>query len=336
MASAREALLAALAPYIESIGDALVAETVKRMLEVECTFLIQLAARDELRNARRDVLPGILDEIIGDIVRQVAPGVAMEYIREETERYMYARKIETAYDLLLHEAAPEWLRGVADDAVVEVREAETWAEALDAVLHEVSSELAASCLAADEARRVQAAEDDSIRAVRETAEQHVLTKACLRHLTGLLSSRSTSLMVHRALHLKACHGAVRHLDGVLRATVDLRDRMEEEDLLADCFKATAADVGIEILKDDLSIALTDEEAAIQAREDAAYQRSPPPPPVLSPTVLSPKQSAFSPNGARGRRKAGSDRSKSTEKTGSDRDLDRKGSDRRFPPPSPAS
>lgn len=87
-----------------------------------------------------------------------------------------------------------------------------------------------------------------------------------------------------------------HLDALLRAAVDARDRMEDEPLLADCFKATAADGGIEILRGDLVAAIAREEASLQAREDDAYARAPPPP----PTPFSPKsaKSALTPSGSR--------------------------------------
>ena len=72
----KEALLAALQPFIESVGEALVGETVERLLRQTCALSLQLAAREQLRAEQTHLLPRILDELVAEEVRAMAPAIA--------------------------------------------------------------------------------------------------------------------------------------------------------------------------------------------------------------------------------------------------------------------
>ena len=110
------------------------------------------------------------------------------------------------------------------------------------------------------------------KAVRETCETHVLRTASLRHLAGALGAKSTSLEVYHYLSLRATALQVGRLADALRRCVSLRDRLENEPLLADGVRAAIADAGVELLQAQVQSALDAEEAALQRAEDEAYGR----------------------------------------------------------------
>ena len=102
----------------------------------------------------------------------------------------------------------------------------------------------------------------------------MLRTASLRHLAGALGAKSTSLEVYHYLSLRATALQVGRLDDALRRCVSLRDRLENEPLLADGVRAAIADAGVELLQGQVRHALAAEEAALQQREDEAYGRIP--------------------------------------------------------------
>ena len=99
------------------------------------------------------------------------------------------------------------------------------------------------------------------RAVRETRETHVLrTARCgtspARWGPSRRRSRSTTTRCGpRPCRWAGCDGA--------GACVSLRDRLENEPLLADGVKAIVADAGVELLQGQVRHALAAEEAALQ-------------------------------------------------------------------------
>ena len=301
----KEALLAALQPFIESVGEALVGETVERLLRQTCALSLQLAAREQLRAEQTHLLPRILDELVAEEVRAMAPAIAREFVREETARYMFERRVETVYGGAYLEVAPDLIAGAAAAALAEAREAALLGAVVEAAVAAecraaAAAELAAAAAAAREAEAAAAA-----RAVRDAAEARALAGACLRHLAGLLGSGSTSLLAHRAATLRATKIAVARLDGALRAAAGPRDRLAAEPGLADAFRASCADAGADLLSADLLAAIAAAEAAAQRREDAAYGRPPPPPPPLrSPGASSRLASTGSPAGRARKRPPG--------------------------------
>ena len=146
----KEALLAALQPFIESVGEALVGETVERLLRQTCALSLQLAAREQLRAEQTHLLPRILDELVAEEVRAMAPAIAREFVREETARYMFERRVETVYGGAYLEVAPDLIAGAAAAALAEAREAAL----LGAV---VEAAVAAECRAAAAAELAAAA-----------------------------------------------------------------------------------------------------------------------------------------------------------------------------------
>lgn len=197
--AARAALLAALGPFIDDIGEVLIAEEIAKVVGAECRLAVTLRAREVLRDEQRDILPRILDAIIAEEVRAAAPSIAEAYIRDTTAAYMFERKVETAYELLYLEASKPLVRAAAAYALTVARQDFVLATVLEACVADCARAAAKEALAgaADARRRADA--DAAVRAVRATAEAHVLTRAGLRHLSGLLGAKSTSLLVHRDL-----------------------------------------------------------------------------------------------------------------------------------------
>merc|ERR1719482_353325 len=141
-------------------------------------------------------------------------------------------------------------------------------DAVEALAADVAPEALEEVAQHRERERKAAAE----KAVRETCETHVLRTASLRHLAGALGAKSTSLEVYHYLSLRATALQVGRLDDALRRCVSLRDRLENEPLLADGVKAAVADAGVELLQAQVQSALNAEEAALQRAEDEAYGR----------------------------------------------------------------
>ncbi|KAK7254796.1 mitochondrial oxoglutarate transporter [Aureococcus anophagefferens] len=285
-------------PFIESVGEALVGETVERLLRQTCALSLQLAAREQLRAEQTHLLPRILDELVAEEVRAMAPAIARSSSARRRRATCSSRRVETVYGGAYLEVAPDLIAGAAAAALAEAREAAL----LGAV---VEAAVAAECARggrAERARRGRRARGRGgggrargPRRRRGAGPRRRLPappRGPPREPVGVAFGA-------RAATLRATKIAVARLDGALRAAAGPRDRLAAEPGLADAFRAPCADAGADLLSADL-LGHRGAEAAAQRREDAAYGRPPPPPPPLRSPGAS---SRLASTGRRGRARA---------------------------------
>ena len=276
-ARARAKLAQALEPYLPSVVDAIINETVEDLrgwlrddaitaiLDERMTSVRQVQAEVTPRDMSSDVVDDLIDE---EVSKQV-PGLVEEFIRERADAYLMQRRSEMAYEAI-YDAIDAEMPNIVEEAFADAK-SELVYDALDAV-EALSKEIAPEALEEVAAQAERDRKNAAERAVRETCETHVLRTASLRHLAGALGAKSTSLEVYHYLSLRATALQVGRLDDALRRCVSLRDRLENEPLLADGVKAAVADAGVELLQAQVQSALNAEEAALQRAEDEAYGR----------------------------------------------------------------
>ena len=276
-ARARAKLAQALEPYLPSVVDAIINETVEDLRgwlrddAITCVLDERMTSVREVRAevTPRDMTNEVRDEIIDEEVAAQVPSLVEEFVRKATDAYLMQRRSEMAYEAI-YDAIEAEMPSIAAESINDVK-SELVFDALDAVealAADVAPEALEEVVAQAERDRKSAAE----KAVRETCETHVLRTASLRHLAGALGAKSTSLEVYHYLSLRATALQVGRLDDALRRCVALRDRLENEPLLADGVKAAVADAGVELLQAQVQSALNAEEAALQRAEDEAYGR----------------------------------------------------------------
>ena len=276
-ARARAKLAQALEPYLPSVVDAIINETVEDLrgwlrddamtaiLDERMTSVRQVQAEVTPRDMSSDVVDDLIDE---EVSKQV-PGLVEEFLRAATDAYLMQRRSEMAYEAIYDDIEAE-MPNIVEEAISDEK-SELVYDALDAV-EALSKEIAPEALEEVAAQAERDRKNAAERAVRETCETHVLRTASLRHLAGALGAKSTSLEVYHYLSLRATALQVGRLDDALRRCVSLRDRLENEPLLAEGVRAAIADAGVELLQAQVQSALNAEEAALQRAEDEAYGR----------------------------------------------------------------
>ena len=233
---------------------------------------------DELRKAQSEDLARLDRETAARAAERAAlaeevaaqvPSLVEEFVRKATDAYLMQRRSEMAYEAIYDDIEAE-MPSIAAESINDVK-SELVFDALDAV-EALSKEIAPEALEEVAAQAERDRKNAAEKAVRETCETHVLRTASLRHLAGALGAKSTSLEVYHYLSLRATALQVGRLDDALRRCVSLRDRLENEPLLAEGVRAAIADAGVELLQAQVQSALNAEEAALQRREDEAYGR----------------------------------------------------------------
>ena len=278
-ARARAKLVQALEPYLPSVVDLIINETVEDLRgwlrddAITCVLDERMTSVREVQAevTPRDMTSDVVDDLIEEEVSEQGPSLVEEFVRKATDAYLIQRRSEMAYEAIYDDIEAE-MPSIAAESINDVK-SELVFDALDAVealAADVAPEALEEVAAQAERDRKSAAE----KAVRETCETHVLRTASLRHLAGALGAKSTSLEVYHYLSLRATALQVGRLDDALRRCVSLRDRLENEPLLADGVRAAIADAGVELLQGQVRHALAAEEAALQQREDEAYGRIP--------------------------------------------------------------
>ena len=284
---ARAKLAQALEPYLPGVVNSIINETVEDLRGwirddgVTAILDERMKLVREVQVTPRDMTSDVVDDLIEEEVSEQVPGLVEEFIRERADAYLMQRRSEMAYEAIYDDIEAEMPSIVAES--INDAKSEIVYDALDAVealAADVAPEALEEVAAQYERDRKAAAE----KAVRETCETHVLRTASLRHLAGALGAKSTSLEVYHYLSLRATALQVGRLDDALRRCVSLRDRLENEPLLADGVRAAIADAGLELLQAQVQSALNAEEAALQRREDEAcgrIQMAPAPAPYSS-------------------------------------------------------
>jgi hypothetical protein len=276
-ARARAKLAQALEPYLPSVVDMIINETVEDLrgwLRDDALTAILDERMTSVRQVQAEVTPRdmtneVRDEIIAEEVAAQVPSLVEEFLRAAADAYLMQRRSEMAYEAI-YDAIEAEMPSLVEEAFVDAK-SEMVFDALDAV-EALAADVAPEALeeVAQHAERDRKAAAE--KAVRETCETHVLRTASLRHLAGALGANSTSLEVYHYLSLRATALQVGRLDDALRRCVSLRDRLQNEPLLADGYKAALADAGVELLQAQVQNALAAEEAALQRAEDEAYGR----------------------------------------------------------------
>ena len=276
-ARARAKLAQALEPYLPSVVDAIINETVEDLKGWVRDDAITCVLDERMTSVRqvqaevtpRDMTNEVRDEIIAEEVAAQVPSLVEEFVRKATDAYLMQRRSEMAYDAI-YDAIEAEMPSIAAESINDAK-SEIVYDALDAV-EALAADVAPEALEEVAQHRERDRKAAAEKAVRETCETHVLRTASLRHLAGALGAKSTSLEVYHYLSLRATALQVGRLDDALRRCVSLRDRLENEPLLADGVKAAVADAGVELLQAQVQSALNAEEAALQQREDEAYGR----------------------------------------------------------------
>ena len=278
-ARARAKLAQALEPYLPGVVNSIINETVEDLrgwLRDDALTAILDERMTSVRQVQAEVTPrdmtsDVADEILAEEVAAQVPSLVEEFVRKATDAYLMQRRSEMAYEAIYDELEEEMPR-IAAESINDVK-SELVYDALDAV-EALSKEIAPEALEEVAAQYERDRKSAAEKAVRETCDTHVLRTASLRHLAGALGAKSTSLEVYHYLSLRATALQVGRLDDALRRCVSLRDRLENEPLLADGVKAAVADAGVELLQGQVRHALAAEEAALQRIEDEAYGRIP--------------------------------------------------------------
>ena len=276
-ARARAKLAQALEPYLPSVVDAIINETVEDLRgwlrddAITCVLDERMTSVREVQAevTPRDMTSEVVDELIDEEVSEQVPSLVEEFVRKATDAYLMQRRSEMAYESI-YDAIEAEMPHIVEEAISDEK-SELVYDALDAV-EALAADVAPEALEEVAQHRERERKAAAERAVRETCETHVLRTASLRHLAGALGAKSTSLEVYHYLSLRATALQVGRLDDALRRCVSLRDRLENEPLLADGVKAAVADAGVELLQAQVQSALNAEEAALQQREDEAYGR----------------------------------------------------------------
>ena len=276
-ARARAKLAQALEPYLPSVVDAIINETVEDLRgwlrddAITCVLDERMTSVREVQAevTPRDMTSEVVDELIAEEVAAQVPSLVEEFVRKATDAYLMQRRSEMAYEAIYDDIEAE-MPSIAAESINDVK-SELVYDALDAV-EALAADVAPEALEEVAQHRERERKAAAEKAVRETCETHVLRTASLRHLAGALGAKSTSLEVYHYLSLRATALQVGRLDDALRRCVSLRDRLENEPLLADGVRAAIADAGVELLQAQVQSALDAEEAALQRREDEAYGR----------------------------------------------------------------
>ena len=274
---ARAKLAQALEPYLPGVVNSIINETVEDLRGwirddgVTAILDERMKLVREVQVTPRDMTSDVVDDLIEEEVSEQVPGLVEEFLRAAADAYLIQRRSEMAYESI-YDAIEAEMPSLVEEAVVDAK-SELVYDALDAV-EALSKEIAPEALEEVAAQYERDRKAAAEKAVRETCETHVLRTASLRHLAGALGAKSTSLEVYHYLSLRATALQVGRLDDALRRCVSLRDRLENEPLLADGVKAAVADAGVELLQGQVRHALAAEEAALQRIEDEAYGRIP--------------------------------------------------------------
>ena len=276
-ARARAKLAQALEPYLPSVVDAIINETVEDLrgwLRDDALTAILDERMTSVREVQAEVTPRdmtseVVDELIDEEVSEQVPSLVEEFVRKATDAYLMQRRSEMAYEAIYDDIEAE-MPHIVEEAISDEK-SELVYDALDAV-EALAADVAPEALEEVAQHRERERKAAAEKAVRETCETHVLRTASLRHLAGALGAKSTSLEVYHYLSLRATALQVGRLDDALRRCVSLRDRLQNEPLLADGVRAAIADAGVELLQAQVQSALNAEEAALQRREDEAYGR----------------------------------------------------------------
>ena len=272
---ARAKLAQALEPYLPGVVNSIVNETVEDLRGwirddgVTAILDERMNLVREVQVTPRDMTSDVVDDLIEEEVSEQVPGLVEEFLREAADAHLMQRRSEMAYEAIYDELEEE-MPHIVEEAIGDAK-CEVVYDALDAV-EALSKEIAPEALEEVAAQYERDRKAAAEKAVRETCETHVLRTASLRHLAGALGAKSTSLEVYHYLSLRATALQVGRLDDALRRCVSLRDRLENEPLLADGVRAAIADAGVELLQGQVRHALAAEEAALQQREDEAYGR----------------------------------------------------------------
>jgi hypothetical protein len=266
-----------LEPYLPGVVNSIINETVEDLKgwvrddAITCVLDERMTSVREVQAevTPRDLTSDVADELIEEEVSEQVPSLVEEFVRKATDAYLMQRRSEMAYEAIYDELEEE-MPMIVEEAISDEK-SEIVYDALDAV-EALSKEIAPEALEevaqhAERDRKVAAE-----KAVRETCETHVLRTASFWHLAGALGAKSTSLEVYHYLSLRATALQIGRLDDALRRCVSLRDRLQNEPLLADGVRAAVADAGVELLQAQVRHALNAEEAALQQREDEAYGR----------------------------------------------------------------
>ena len=274
---ARAKLAQALEPYLPGVVNSIITETVEDLrgwLRDDALTAILDERMTSVREVQAEVTPRdmtseVVDELIDEEVSEQVPSLVEEFVRKATDAYLMQRRSEMAYESI-YDAIEAEMPHIVEEAISDEK-SELVYDALDAV-EALAADVAPEALEEVAQHREQERKAAAEKAVRETCETHVLRTASLRHLAGALGAKSTSLEVYHYLSLRATALQVGRLDDALRRCVSLRDRLENEPLLADGVKAAVSDAGVELLQAQVQSALNAEEAALQQREDEAYGR----------------------------------------------------------------
>jgi len=262
---------------LPSVVDAIINETVEDLRgwlrddAITCVLDERMTSVREVQAevTPRDMTSEVVDELIAEEVAAQVPSLVEEFVRKATDAYLMQRRSEMAYEAIYDDIEAE-MPSIVEEAVADAK-CQIVYDALDAV-EALSKEIAPEALEEVAQQADRDRKSAAEKAVRETCETHVLRTASLRHLAGALGAKSTSLEVYHYLSLRATALQVGRLDDALRRCVALRDRLENEPLLADGVKAAVADAGVELLQAQVQSALNAEEAALQRAEDEAYGR----------------------------------------------------------------
>ena len=276
-ARARAKLAQALEPYLPGVVNSIINETVEDLrgwIRDDALTAILDERMTSVRQVQAEVMPrdmtsDVVDDLIDEEVSEQVPGLVEEFIRERADAYLMQRRSEMAYEAI-YDAIEAEMPNMVEEAFADAK-SELVYDALDAV-EALAADMAPEALEEVAAQAERDRKSAAEKAVRETCETHVLRTASLRHLAGALGAKSTSLEVYHYLSLRATALQVGRLDDALRRCVSLRDRLENEPLLADGVWAAVADAGVELLQAQVQSALNAEEAALQRREDEAYGR----------------------------------------------------------------
>jgi len=266
-----------LEPYLPGVVNSIITETVEDLrgwLRDDALTAILDERMTSVREVQAEVTPRdmtseVVDELIDEEVSEQVPSLVEEFVRKATDAYLMQRRSEMAYESI-YDAIEAEMPHIVEEAISDEK-SELVYDALDAV-EALAADVAPEALEEVAQHRERERKAAAEKAVRETCETHVLRTASLRHLAGALGAKSTSLEVYHYLSLRATALQVGRLDDALRRCVSLRDRLENEPLLADGVKAAVSDAGVELLQAQVQSALNAEEAALQQREDEAYGR----------------------------------------------------------------
>lgn len=264
--TAREALMVVLQPYMEWVASKLVQEVVQSQVAAAiCESAAEQMAIERAALQIHRLLPTIVNDMIDLEVRWTAPDIAKEVIIEMAENLVEERRIEQVWQLAWETWSPELIHDVAWSALVDIEAMTLTIE----LVNEVIAEVAADCYPQVIEIQTEFRRASTLKKIRSVAREHMVNVASLRYLTNVLGSNALSLLVYRGLFERNVADAVSYLDAVRRTTVEPRNRMASEPLLAHAYNYICRRPVIDALEYDLDVALECYDVAIQRIEDAA-------------------------------------------------------------------